>query len=91
MVTEALKVLEEKLVCVSQVISLSVKKSLLLMFNYPAPYETELWLICLGSNLRQNPCSGPPPVYKDLNTYHDLPLVDLPTRLRGNSKLTSGN
>ena len=37
----------------------------------------------------------PPPVYQNLRTRHDWPLkkaiVDLPIRLKGNSKRTSGN
>ena len=44
---------------------------------------------------RQNPCSGPPPVYLDLSTRHGWPvknaIVDLPIILKGNSKRTSGN
>ena len=41
------------------------------------------------------PPPHPPPVYQDLRTRHDWPLkkaiVDLPIRLKGNSKRTSGN
>ena len=46
---------------------------------------------------RRNPCSSPSPpaVYQDLRTHHDWPLkkaiVDLPIRLKENSKRTSGN
>ena len=43
----------------------------------------------------QNPCSGPPPVYQDLITCHDWhvenAIVDLPIKMKGNSKCTSGN
>ena len=44
----------------------------------------------------QTPCSAePPPVYWDLSTCHDWPvkkaIVDLPTRLKGNSKRISSN
>ena len=42
---------------------------------------------------RRNPCSGFPPVYQDLSRHHDWPvkkaIVDLPIRLKGNSKHTS--
>ena len=38
---------------------------------------------------------GPPPAYQDLSTRHDWPVknafVDLPIRLKGNLKRTSGN
>ena len=39
-------------------------------------------------------CSGPPPVYQDLSTCHDWAvftkaIVDLPIKLKGNSKCTS--
>ena len=43
----------------------------------------------------QNSCSGPPPVYQDLSTCHDWhvenAIVDLPIKMEGNSKRTSGN
>ena len=43
----------------------------------------------------QNPCSGPSSVYPDLRTCHDWPvknaIVDLPIRIKGNSKRISGN
>ena len=43
----------------------------------------------------QNPCSGPPPVYQDLSTCHDWPvnkaIVNLPIRLKGNSKCISSS
>ena len=43
---------------------------------------------------RRNPCSRPPSVYLDLSTCNDWPvkkaIVDLPIRLKGNSKRTSG-
>ena len=44
--------------------------------------------------LTRNPsCSGPQPVYQDLSTRHDWPVkkavVELPIRLKGNSKRSS--
>ena len=43
----------------------------------------------------RNPCSEPPPVYQDLLTCHDWPvkkaIVDLPIKMKENSKHTSGN
>ena len=57
-------------------------------------------LPCEQTKHRRNPCSAhppppPPPVYQNLRTRHDWPLkkaiVDLPIRLKGNSKRTSGN
>ena len=60
------------------------------MFSYHAP-KTKL----NSAKQRQNHCSGPPPVYQDLSTRPDWPvkkaIVDLPIRLKGNSKRTSGN
>ena len=48
--------------------------------------ETKLRL-SPSAKQRQNPCSGPPPVYKDLSTRHDWPvkkaIVDLLIRLNG--------
>ena len=42
-----------------------------------------------------NPCSTPPPVYQDLSACRDWPvkkaIVNLPIRLKGNSKLISGS
>ena len=44
---------------------------------------------------RRNPCSRHPSVYQDLSTRHDWTvkkaIVNLPIRLKGNSKLLSGN
>ena len=44
---------------------------------------------------RRNPCSGSPPVYQDLSKRRDWPasnaIVDLPIRLKGNSKRDSDN
>ena len=55
--------------------------------------DTKLWLTP-SANQRRNPCSGSPPVYQDLSTRHDWsvknPIVDLPIRLKGNTKRTSG-
>ena len=52
-------------------------------------------LICSPAKQRWNPWSGPPPVYQDLSTRHDWPvkkgIVDLPIRMKGNSKRISGN
>ena len=48
--------------------------------------ETKLWL-SPSVKERQNPWSGPPPVYKDLSTRHDWrvkkAIVDLLIRLNG--------
>ena len=56
--------------------------------------ETKLWLRPSVKH-RRNPCSGSPPVYQDLSTCHDWPvkkaIVDLPIKLKGNLKRTSGN
>ena len=56
--------------------------------------ETKLWLRPSAKQCR-NPCCGPPLVYQDLSMRHDWPvqkaIVDLPVRLKGNSKLPSGN
>ena len=52
---------------------------------------------CLSPSAKQrrNPFSGPPPVYKDLSARHDWPvkqaIKDLPIKIKGNSKCTSGN
>ena len=57
--------------------------------------------ICLPLSLSakqyRNPCSGPPMVYmyQDLSTCHDWlvkkAMVNLPIKMNGNSKHTSGN
>ena len=56
--------------------------------------ETKLWF-SQSAKQCQTPWSGFPPEYKDLSTCHDWPvkkaIVDLPIRLKGNSKRTSGN
>ena len=56
--------------------------------------ELNFWL-SLSVKQRQNSFSGPSPVYQELSMYHDWPvnkaIVNLPIRLRGNSKHTSGN
>ena len=56
--------------------------------------ETKLWLRP-SAKQRQNPCSGLPPVHQDLGTRHDWPvkkaIVDLPIRMKRNSKRISGN
>ena len=55
---------------------------------------TNLYL-SLSAKQRRNPGCRTPPVYQDLSTRHDWPIknttVDLPIRLKGNSKRTSGN
>ena len=59
-------------------------------------YDAKLWKSS-SAKQRQNPCSGPPPVYQDLSTRHfkywpvENVIVDLPIRIEGNSKCTSGN
>ena len=44
---------------------------------------------------KQNPCSGPFPVYQDLSMHYDglvkKAIVDLLIRMKGNLKHTSGN
>ena len=44
---------------------------------------------------RRKPCSGSPSVEQDLNTRHDWhvkkAIVDLPVKVKGNSKRTSSN
>ena len=59
-----------------------------------ATEETKLWL-SRSAKQRRNTRSGPPPVYQDLSTRHDWlvknAIVDLPVRLKGNSKRISGN
>ena len=44
---------------------------------------------------KQNPCSGPFPVYQDLSMHYDWlfkkAVVDLLIRMKGNLKHTSGN
>ena len=65
---------------------------------YPASRRNKT-LLSPSTKHRRNPCSAlpplPPPVYQNLKTRHDWPLkkaiVDLPIRLKGNSKRTSGN
>ena len=61
--------------------------------------QSYIVLPCEQTKHRRNPFSAhpppPPPVYQNLRTRHDWPLkkaiVDLPIRLKGNSKRTSGN
>ena len=52
-------------------------------------------MLSLSAKYPQNPCSWPLPVYQDLNVGHDLPvknaIVNLPIKMKGNSKHTSGN
>ena len=59
-----------------------------------ATEETKLWL-SPPAKQRRITCSGPPPVYQDLSTRHDWlvknAIVDLPIRLKGNSKRVSSN
>ena len=56
--------------------------------------ETKLWL-SPSAKQRQNPSSGPSPVYQDLSTRHDWlvekTIVVFPIRMKENSKRTSGN
>ena len=51
--------------------------------------------VSLSVKQQQNSFSGPSPVYQELSMHHDWPvykaIVNLPIRLRGNSKRTSGN
>ena len=54
----------------------------------------QLWLSPSAKQCR-NLCSGPSNMYQDLSTCHDWnvkkAIVDLPIRMTGNSKCTSGN
>ena len=56
--------------------------------------ELNFWL-SPSAKQHQNPCSRHSPVYYDLGTCYDLSvakaLVDLPIRLKGNSKCISSN
>ena len=56
--------------------------------------ETNIWL-SPSAKQRRNPCSGSPPVYQDLSTRHDWPvkkdMLDLPIRMKGNSKRIFGD
>ena len=63
--------------------------------TWPAPQTTvNLWL-SPSTKQRRNPCSRSVPVYHDLSTRHDWTvknaIVNLPIRLKGNSKRISGN
>ena len=63
--------------------------------SWPAPQTTvNLWL-SPSTKQRRNPCSRSVPVYHDLSTRHDWTvknaIVNLPIRLKGNSKRISGN
>ena len=63
--------------------------------TWPAPQATvNLWL-SPSTKQRRNPCSRSVPVYNDLSTRHDWTvknaIVNLPIRLKGNSKRISGN
>ena len=51
--------------------------------------KTKLWLSPCTKRC-QNPCSGPPTVYQDLNKRHDWP-IKLTIRMNRNSKCSSGN
>ena len=51
--------------------------------------------VSLSAKQPQKPCSRSPPVYQDLSMCHDWPvkkaIVDLPIRMKGNSKHSSGS
>ena len=83
--------------CASGNYPLQLTQLLLLTISctLPAPQTTvNLWL-SPSTKQRRNPCSRSPPVYHDLSTRHDWtvknPIVNLPIRLKGNSKRISGN
>ena len=63
--------------------------------SWPAPQTEINFLSSPSAKQRRNPCSGPQPAYQDLNTRHDWPvkkaIVNLPIRLKGNSKRISSN
>ena len=54
-------------------------------------HRRNLTLLSPSAKQRQNPCSGPSPVYQDLSTRHDWSvkkaIVDLPIRMKGNSTM----
>ena len=56
--------------------------------------ETKVWFSPSAKQSR-NLGFGPPPVWQDLSRHHDWSvknaIVDLPIRMKGNSKLTSCN
>ena len=56
--------------------------------------ELNFWL-SLSVKQRQNSFSGPSTVYQELSMHHNWPvnkaIVNLPIRLRGNSKRIPGN
>ena len=56
--------------------------------------EIKFWL-SLSAKQRQNPCSGPPPVYQDLSMHYGWPvkkaIVKLPIGSKVNSKCISSN
>ena len=62
---------------------------------YSLGHRQNLTLVSPSVKPCQNLCSGPSTVYQDLSTCHDWPvkkaIVDLPIRMTGNSKCTSGN
>ena len=65
--------------------------------NVPIPRtadETKLWS-SPSSKHRRNPCFAPLPMYQDSSTCHDWPvknvMVDLPIKMKGNSKRSSCN
>ena len=65
--------------------------------NVPIPRtadETKLWSSPSAKH-RRNPCFAPLPMYQDSSTCHDWPvknvMVDLPIKMKGNSKRSSYN
>ena len=66
----------------------------LIRVNTVSQTEINFWF-SRSAKQCQNPCSGPPPVYQDLSTCHDWPvnkaIVNLPIRLKGNSKRISSS
>ena len=66
----------------------------LIRVNTVSQTEINFWF-SRSAKQCQNPCSGPPPVYQDLSTCHDWPvnkaIVNLPIRLKGNSKCISSS
>ena len=61
---------------------------------YPAP-QTKLNSGSPSAKQCRNLCSGYPSLYQDLSARHDWPVqeafVDMPIKMKENSKRTSGN
>ena len=71
--------------------------SVMLQLSFKLDCAADVTKLCLSLSVKQrrNPCSGSPTLYRGLSTCHDWPvenaIVDLPIRLKGNLKCSSGN